>query len=93
VLDDIGSLPYALVRPMLLKVDNPEKLVSATKDKRTISYSLSRLLHGDEAFDSLMGFFSSDTALNGAPLPTPRRRRPRTMARLHQTRHPTMGNL
>lgn len=30
VLDDIGSLPYALARPMLLKVDNPEKLVSGT---------------------------------------------------------------
>ncbi|KAJ5590214.1 hypothetical protein N7450_004186 [Penicillium hetheringtonii] len=28
MLDDIGSLPYALVRPMLLKVDNPEKLHS-----------------------------------------------------------------
>ncbi|CAI7662028.1 unnamed protein product [Penicillium pancosmium] len=28
MLDDIGSLPYALARPMLLKVDNPEKLHS-----------------------------------------------------------------
>ncbi|KAJ5140672.1 hypothetical protein N7448_004080 [Penicillium atrosanguineum] len=26
VLNDIGSLPYALARPILLKVDNPEKL-------------------------------------------------------------------
>jgi elongin-A len=30
VLDDIGSLPYALARPVLLKVDNPEKLVSGS---------------------------------------------------------------
>ncbi|KAJ5750645.1 hypothetical protein N7533_007673 [Penicillium manginii] len=28
MLDDIGSLPYALARPVLLKVDNPEKLHS-----------------------------------------------------------------
>ena len=27
MLDDIGQLPYALARPILLKVDNPEKLV------------------------------------------------------------------
>lgn len=35
VLDDIGSLPYALARPMLLKVDNPEKLVSGTYPKNS----------------------------------------------------------
>jgi hypothetical protein len=27
VLDNLGSLPYALARPILLKVDNPQKLV------------------------------------------------------------------
>lgn len=26
-LDDLGALPYKLARPILLKVDNPEKLV------------------------------------------------------------------
>ncbi|KAJ5287031.1 hypothetical protein N7478_002717 [Penicillium angulare] len=28
LLNDVGNLPYALVRPILLKVDNPEKLHS-----------------------------------------------------------------
>lgn len=30
VLDDLGALPYKLARPILLKVDNPEKLVCHT---------------------------------------------------------------
>jgi hypothetical protein len=30
VLDNLGSLPYALARPILLKVDNPQKLVRHT---------------------------------------------------------------
>ena len=27
-LDDIGSIPYSLARPFLLKIESPEKLVS-----------------------------------------------------------------
>lgn len=34
VLDDIGNLPYALARPILLKVDNPEKLVCTTRQTK-----------------------------------------------------------
>jgi elongin-A len=29
-LDNLGSLPYTLARPILLKVDNPQKLVRHT---------------------------------------------------------------
>lgn len=58
--------------------------------RQTASYSLSMPLWGLAFINTL---YSSETAFNGTPLPTPRRRRPRTMARLHQTRHPSMGNL
>ena len=33
-LDDIGSIPYPLARPFLLKIESPEKLVSHFVEKR-----------------------------------------------------------
>lgn len=53
VLEDLGAMPYTLARPILLRVDNPQKLVCHTY--RSLTY-LPLCLHFQGMFANTRAF-------------------------------------